>query len=277
MHRQPVYAAGVGVSVTVLASGSGGNCSVVSSSGTRLLIDAGLSCRETCRRLAIGGFTPESLDGVLITHEHADHVTGLYVFAKKFGVPVYMTEATHHAWVRQYKTSNGERVKAEKVETFESGHRFQVGDIEVTPFTIPHDAADPVGFTFQAEGIKLGFVTDLGYMPASIKMHLKSCDGIVLESNHDLEMLRVGPYPWSVKQRVMSRVGHLSNDALAEFLSTDYDGSAVFLILAHLSEANNHPEIARKAAERALAERLTLLHNRVMLARQDEPLSTVTL
>jgi phosphoribosyl 1,2-cyclic phosphodiesterase len=250
---------------------------VVASSGTRLLIDAGLSCREICRRLAIGGIAAESLDGVLITHEHSDHVSGLSVFAKKFSVPVYMTEATHRAWTRQYKDSNGERVKADRVETIQSGHRFVVGDIEVMPFTIPHDAVDPVGFTFRAEGIKLGFVTDLGYMPTSIRTHLTGCDGIVLESNHDLEMLRMGPYPWAVKQRVMSRVGHLSNDALAEFLSTDYDGNAAFLVLAHLSEANNHPEIARTAAEQALSERLTLLHNRVMLARQDEPLSTVTL
>lgn len=277
MHRQSVYSAHVGVSLTVLASGSKGNCSVVASSGTRLLIDAGLSCREICRRLALGGIAPESLDGVLITHEHSDHVSGLYVFARKFSMPVYMTEATHRAYIRQYKDSNGERVKVERVETFQSGHRFHVGDIEITPFTIPHDAVDPVGFTFRAEGIKVGFVTDLGYMPSSIKSHLKGCDGIVLESNHDLEMLRVGPYPWAVKQRVMSRVGHLSNDALAEFLSTDYDGNAAFLILAHLSEANNHPEIARTAAEQALAERLTLLHNRVMLARQDKPLHTVTL
>ncbi len=277
MHSDFVYSAFVGVSLTVLSSGSKGNCSVVASSGTRLLIDAGLSCKEMCRRMAMQEIAPESIDGVLITHEHADHVSGLYVFAKKFQVPVYMTEATHRAWTRQYKDSNGERVKAERVETFQSGHRFHVGDIEVTPFTIPHDAVDPVGFTFRAEGIKLGFVTDLGFMPSSIKSHLKGCDGVVLESNHDLEMLRVGPYPWAVKQRVMSRVGHLSNDALAEFLSTDYDGSAAFLILAHLSEANNHPEIARTAAERALADRLSLLHNRVLLARQNEPLSTVTL
>lgn len=277
MHSDFVYSADVGVSLTVLSSGSRGNCSVVSSSGTRLLIDAGLSCKEMCRRMALQEIAPESIDGVLITHEHADHVSGLYVFARKFRVPVYMTEATHRAWTRQYKDSNGERVKAERVETFQSGHRFHVGDIEVTPFTIPHDAADPVGFTFRAEGIKLGFVTDLGFMPSSIKSHLKGCDGVVLESNHDLEMLRVGPYPWAVKQRVMSRVGHLSNDALAEFLSTDYDGSAAFLVLAHLSEANNHPEIARTAAVRALADRLSLLHNRVLLARQDEPLSTVTL
>lgn len=267
----------VAVSITVLSSGSKGNCSVVSSSGTRLLIDAGLSCKEICRRLALSGVTPESLDAVLITHEHADHVSGLYVMAKKYSLPVYMTEATHRAWTRQYKDSSGERVKAERVEHFHSGHRFHVGDIEVTPFTIPHDAADPVGFTFKTEGIKMGFVTDLGYMPPNVKTHLRECDGLVLESNHDLEMLRVGPYPWSVKQRVMSRVGHLSNDALAEFLASDYDGGAAFLILAHLSEANNHPEIARTAAQRALAERLTLMHNRIVLASQSEPLETITL
>lgn len=277
MHSVSSYAAYVGVSITVLASGSKGNCSIVSSSGTRLLIDAGLSCREICRRMAVSGIAPESIDAVLITHEHSDHVGGLNVLAKKFGLTVFMTEATHRAWVKQYKNSAGEKVKAERLETFHSGHKFHVGDIEVMPFTIPHDAVDPVGFTFHTEGVKLGFVTDLGYMPESIKNHLKGCDGMVVESNHDLEMLRGGPYPWAVKQRVMSRVGHLSNDALAEFLSTDYDGSAAFLVLAHLSEANNHPEIARTAAERALAERLNLLQNRIMLAAQDEPLSTLTL
>ena len=267
----------VAVSITVLASGSGGNCSVVSSSGTRLLIDAGLSCKGICKRLSVRDICPETLDAVLITHEHADHVTGLYVMAKKYALPIYMTEATHRAWTRQYKDSNGEPVRAEKVEHFHSGHRFQIGDIEIMPFTIPHDAADPVGFTFKAEGVKLGYVTDLGYMPPNVKVHLRQCDGLLVESNHDLEMLRVGPYPWSVKQRVMSRVGHLSNDALAEFLSSDYDGGAAFLILAHLSESNNHPELARTAAERALSDRLSLWQNRLVLASQSEPLETLTL
>lgn len=265
------------VSLTVLASGSGGNCSVVSSSGTRLLIDAGLSCKAISQRLAKRGFEPACLDAILITHEHADHVTGLYVLAKKYSLPVYMTEATHRAWTRQYKNSNGERVKAEKVEHFQSGHRFHVGDIEITPFTIPHDAVDPVGFTFKTEGVKLGFVTDLGYIPSNVKAHLRECDGLIMESNHDIEMLRGGPYPWAVKQRVMSRVGHLSNAALAEFLSSDYDGGAAFLVLAHLSEANNHPEIARTCAQNALGERLSLWQNRLVLAAQDEPLETITL
>jgi phosphoribosyl 1,2-cyclic phosphodiesterase len=143
----------------------------------------------------------------------------------------------------------------------------------VLPFTIPHDAVDPVGFTFQAEGLKIGVATDLGYMPTSVRQHLRGCDILMIESNHDLEMLRGGPYPWSVKQRVMSRVGHLSNDALAEFLTSDYDGGAAYLILAHLSEQNNHPEIARGAAERALIPKRNLLTNRLMLATQEAGLA----
>lgn len=265
------------VSLTVLASGSGGNATVVASSQTRLLVDIGLSCKETCKRLQQSGFQPESLDAILITHEHADHVQGVYVFAKKFGVPVYMTGATHEAWSRWARDSAGNKASVEKVEVFESGRQFYVGDMQVMPFTIPHDAVDPVGFTFTAEGVKLGVVTDLGYMPPNVKAQISGCNGLLIESNHDLEMLRTGPYPWAVKQRVLSRVGHLSNDALAEFLTTDYDGDAAFLVLAHLSEANNHPEIARMAAEKALGSRCNLVHNRVVLASQHQAVETLTL
>ena len=145
------------------------------------------------------------------------------------------------------------------------------------PFTIPHDAADPVGFTFRVEGTKIALVTDLGYMPASVRDHLRKCDVLIVESNHDLEMLRGGSYPWSVKQRVMSRVGHLSNESLAQFFEEDYDGGASYIVLAHLSEQNNHPEIALKAAEKALGRQMTLLQNRVMLAAQDAPTETIRL
>ncbi len=267
----------MGVSITVLASGSGGNCSVVSAGGTTLLVDIGLSCKETCKRMAERGIDPASMTAILITHEHSDHVSGLYVMAKKFGIPVFMTGATHHAWSRWAHDSKGRRITLQRLEVFESGHKFVVGSIEVTPFTIPHDAIDPVGFTFQSEGIKLGVVTDLGFMPPNVKDWIRGCHGLLLESNHDLEMLRSGPYPWSLKQRVMSRNGHLSNDALAEFLATDYDGDAAFLILAHLSEANNHPEVARLCAEKALGPRLSLIHNRLLLASQHDSLPTITL
>ncbi len=217
------------VSVSVLASGSRGNCALVASSSTRILVDAGLSGRETFKRLRALGERTEQISAILITHEHSDHVAGLQRLAAKL------------------------------------------------TFTIPHDAADPVGFTFRAEGVKIGFATDLGYMPTNVRNHLRGCTVLVMESNHDVEMLRAGPYPWSVKQRVMSRVGHLSNDALAEFFYNDYDGGAEYLVLAHLSEQNNHPEIARAAAEQALGGRQGLWHNQVLLATQAEVLEPIRL
>src|SRR5438105_15221661 len=262
----------MGVSVSVLASGSRGNSTVVQTSSTRILVDAGISCRETFKRLKVLGEDPRALSAIVISHEHCDHVYGLLTLAKKLKVPVFMTGATHQMWARAMRDENGVRPTLERLEIFSSGKSFHIGDIAVTPFTIPHDAADPVGFTFRAEGVKIGVATDLGYVPASVRDHLRHCEVLMMESNHDLEMLRVGPYPWSVKQRVMSRVGHLSNDALAQFFTSDYDGVAAYVVLAHLSEHNNHPEIARRAAEKALGPRRTLLHNRVGLALQNEPL-----
>src|ERR1700723_4594179 len=251
----------MGLSVSMLASGSRGNSAVVASACTKILVDAGISCRETCKRLKTLGEDPHDLSAILITHEHSDHVYGLATLAKRLRIPVFMTGATHQAWARAVRNASGEKPQLEKLERFESGHSFQVSDIAVRPFTIPHDAADPVGFTFRAEGIKVGIATDLGYMPPSVCDHLRGCDVLVVESNHDVEMLRSGPYPWSVKQRVMSRVGHLSNEALPEFFSNDYDGGADYVVLAHLSEQNNHPEIARAAAEQAPGGPPGLWHN----------------
>jgi len=265
------------VAMTVLASGSKGNCTLVSAGGTRLLVDAGLSCRELLRRLALCGENATGIDAILITHEHSDHVGGVNVLAKRLKVPVYMTAATYEMYHRYARDSAGNRITLQRLETFEAGRMFEIGDVTVTPFTIPHDAVDPVGFTFRSEGIKVGVCTDLGYMPASVKHHIHGCQILMIESNHDLEMLRGGPYPWAVKQRVMSRVGHLSNDALADFLTTDYDGGAEYLILAHLSEQNNHPEIARMTAERALGEQQNFVRNQLMLAAQHEPLPAIRL
>jgi phosphoribosyl 1,2-cyclic phosphodiesterase len=163
------------------------------------------------------------------------------------------------------------------VQYFRAGETFSIGDLQISPFTIPHDAADPVGFVFTAEGLRLAVATDLGYMPPNVQAQLRRCDLIMLESNHDLEMLRDGPYPWSVKQRVLSRVGHLSNAAASAFLEEIYDGAATHLILAHLSESNNLPELARLAAERALISKPSLLANRLHLASQDEPLAPICL
>lgn len=259
--------------LTVLASGSKGNAAVVASSRTRILVDAGLSCRETLRRMRDAGEDPGRLDAILISHEHTDHVYGLPVLARKLQAPIFMTGPANDAWSRAWSEDGN----LDRLELFASGRAFDIGDITVMPFTIPHDAADPVAFTFRSGGVKVAVCTDLGYVPPNVREHLRGCDLLMIESNHDLEMLRGGPYPWQVKQRVMSRVGHLSNDALAEFFLNGYDGGAAFVVLAHLSEQNNHPELARKAAEQALAPRRNLLHNRLLLAYQDRPLEPVRL
>jgi phosphoribosyl 1,2-cyclic phosphodiesterase len=331
MHRLKSYAHFM-VRFTVLASGSKGNCTVVTGGNTRILVDAGLSCRELFRRMRLVDEDPATLDAIIITHEHSDHVAGLAVTARKLGIPVYFTEGTHRAWVRwlsprkqmtysqwleecrkqaaarmaeadasiaeecdpEDAAAADEATPAEIAEPvhakpapekdptwlpsihfFQAGKPLQIGDISVSPFTIPHDAADPVGFVFQAEGVRMAVATDLGYIPPNVKAQLKSVDLLLLESNHDLEMLRDGPYPWSVKQRVLSRVGHLSNEATATYLENEYDGQATYVILGHLSESNNLPELARIAAERALNGHATLLGNHLLLAAQHEPMSTI--
>ena len=165
--------AGMGVSVSMLASGSRGNCALVSSTRAKILVDAGISCREIFKRMKSVGDDAHTLAAILITHEHTDHIYGLGTLAKKLRIPIFMTGATHQAWARAMRNENGVRPQLEGLERFEAGYRFQVGDIEVKPFTIPHDAADPVGFTFRAEGIKVGIATDLGYVPVSVLDHLR--------------------------------------------------------------------------------------------------------
>jgi phosphoribosyl 1,2-cyclic phosphodiesterase len=312
------------VRFTVLASGSKGNSTVISGGRTSILVDCGLSCRELFRRMKLAGEEPKSLAAIVITHEHSDHVNGVAVTARKLGIPVFFTEATHRAWMRwltprkqmtyaqwlelcrkqaaerqaeaDAATDEGEpdesdllaetssesaEAQAESepakskdptwlpaVEYFQAGQPFEIGDIAISPFTVPHDAADPVGFVFRAEGVRMGYATDLGYIPPNVKAQFQGVDLLLLESNHDLEMLRDGPYPWAVKQRVLSRVGHLSNEAAAEFLENGYDGQAAYVILAHLSENNNLPELARVTAEHALSGRASLLANHLLLAEQ---------
>ncbi len=435
------------VRVTVLASGSRGNATVITGGRTSVLVDAGVSCRELVKRMQAAGEDPRRLDAILITHEHQDHVQGLSVLARRLGIPVYFTETTHRAWMRWMRPQkrmnyaewlaerkaeaalkaaetersgatpepdaanplyreaglrecveeadalareiNGEafdlskhreaesgaihqdargfdaaasgaarsqpiaagatsasaltpgstgaaapgsvdtaslrtadsaahdsrgagaptpksvasslqRVEAANprtpapnavqpvlpeadpcalpaVEYFQAGKPFAIGDLEIAAFTIPHDAADPVGFCLAAEGVRIGLATDLGYMPANVCEQLRRCDVMMLESNHDLEMLRDGPYPWSVKQRVLSRVGHLSNTAAAEFLEKRYDGQAAYVVLAHLSESNNLPDLARVAAEWALRDRMNLLANKLLIAEQHVPTESICL
>jgi phosphoribosyl 1,2-cyclic phosphodiesterase len=251
------------VRVCVLGSGSKGNCTLLATEKTRLLIDAGLSCRETYARLAAIGEPPDGLDALVISHEHTDHINGLRVLALDAKLPIYITRPT--------RDSVSWDAKLQRFEYFAASEKFTIGDIEVTPFPIPHDAVDPVAFTFDAQGIRISLVTDLGYIPEVVKQRVKGSQCLIFESNHDLEMLKVGPYPWYVKQRVMSRHGHLSNNATADFLAEDFDGGAQVLVLAHLSETNNHPEIARLSAEQALAQRAQREGTKLLLANQIRP------
>lgn len=222
---------------------------------TRLLVDAGLGKKEIHRRFEALGIACERIDGVLISHEHADHACALPQMARHWKAPVYLTEETFHAIRCQLPERAARRL--DRIEHIKPGQRFTIGDIEVHAFAIPHDAADPIGFTFRANGSKAALVTDLGYLPELVKQHLRDSDCLILESNHDLDMLKVGPYPWYLKQRVMSRTGHLSNHHLSEYLADpeSFDGHARYLVLAHLSEQNNTPDVARISAEEALRRR----------------------
>ena len=238
------------VKACILASSSSGNSAFVATGRTRILVDAGLSRREAAKRLAVIGEDISALDAILVTHEHHDHVSGLLPLARNAGdrpIPIYLTYGTAPFidW--------GENALV--IEKFQAGRSFTIGDFDISSFTIPHDAMDPVGYTLRAQGVKIAIATDLGYVTDSLRVHLRDTDLVVLESNHDLEMLRVGPYPWSVKQRVMSRRGHLSNEVAAGFIQNDLDTRVSTLVLGHLSEHNNHPELVRQSAVKALSGR----------------------
>jgi phosphoribosyl 1,2-cyclic phosphodiesterase len=269
----------IGLRVSILASGSSGNITLLETQNTRLLIDAGLGKRETLARLAAIEKDIDRVDGILITHEHSDHCNGLPQMLGLWKAPLYVTEQTMDALHRALPERLEKRLRG--VETIHAGQRFCVGDIEVHPFQIPHDAADPIGFTFRTDGVKMVLVTDLGYMPELVKVHLRGADCLMLESNHDLDMLKVGPYPWVVKQRVLSRTGHLSNHAVSEYLADPdgFDARARYLVLAHLSQENNNPDLARLSAEEALGRRPAecAFHGELLVAQQGTPLKTLEL
>ncbi len=232
----------IGLRVSILASGSSGNLTLLESERTRILVDAGLGKRETLARLAAIECNLDHLDAVLITHEHTDHCNGLPQVLGLWKAPLYVTEPTMGALQRILPETFGKRLRG--VESIQPGQRFCIGDIDVHAFAIPHDAADPIAFTFRTNGTKVAICTDLGYMPELVKVHLRETDCLILESNHDLDMLKVGPYPWVVKQRVLSRTGHLSNYAVSEYLADPdgFDARARYLVLAHMSQENNNPD-----------------------------------
>ena len=259
------------VTVSVLGSGSRGNATFVKTDGVRLLIDAGMSRKEIARRLDSIGEDPDGIDAILITHEHNDHACGLKSIVKELPVRVFMTWGTIRALHAEDYELNGS-----SIVPLPAGGAFTINDTEVVSFSVPHDAMEPVAFSLTCKGVKITQLTDIGYLPDHVAERIRGSHMLILESNHDLEMLRVGPYPWNLKQRLMGRYGHLSNTAVARFIREQYDGAADYVVLAHLSSKNNHPEIARHESALALRDR-GLSGVRLTVTSQEEPMPPVQL
>jgi len=217
-----------------LASGSKGNCLYLEAGETRLLVDVGLSLRETTARLLSAEIDPASIHAVLVTHEHIDHIRSVGSFARRFKVPVVLSYATRQAVEHNLKN-------AELLE-FETGYSFNFRDLLIDPFPVSHDCCDPVGFLLESREGRFGCATDLGMVTRLVREKLKCCRALNLESNHDPDMLQNGPYPWHLKQRIKSRQGHLSNQESLELLHDIAHSGLEALVMAHLSEVNNHPD-----------------------------------
>lgn len=234
-----------GLSVCALASGSKGNCLFVSDGDTSLLIDAGLSGVEIERRLAVHDIDPRSLTAIVISHEHQDHIRGAGVIARRYQLPVYISRET----CRAAQSGLG---KIEDRHFFECGCGFHIGSLDIHPFSLSHDAADPAGFTFSRDDVKIGLATDLGVVTAMVKENLKGCRLLILEANHDPDMLIQGRYPWPVKQRIKGRTGHLSNNDTRQLLFELTHDRLAHVVLAHLSDENNTCEKALSMVGQAL-------------------------
>lgn len=250
---------------TVLGSGSTGNAILISTEKTKILVDAGLSAKEIIRRLALVGVDFCELDAILITHEHSDHANGLRVLLNSVKCPVYLSGATLDAYLREKsnKTNNEPKKRQDAVKNriveIESSKDFRIGEIDFEPFSVPHDAADNFGFVAKHAGIRLATVTDLGHLTTLVKQKLQNCDAIILESNHDRNMLKAcAIYNWDLKQRILSNTGHLSNEEVSDWLTGEFDGAARHIVLAHLSQRANEPHLARLTAQTALQMRAPL-------------------
>ena len=239
----------VKLAVCVLASGSKGNAIHVSDGQTAFLIDAGLSGVEIERRLGSRGLAPDRLQAIIVSHEHADHINGVGVLSRRYRLPVYLNRKTAGA---------AKRIgRLHCVNTFDCGTVFHIDNLHIHPFSLSHDAEDPAGFTVKTNGIKIGLATDLGVVTAMVTEHLKGCRALILEANHDTRMLIDGPYPWPLKQRIQSRLGHLSNTDSRQLLCDVAHADLEHVILAHLSETNNTPDTALNAIAPALTGTLT--------------------
>jgi len=256
--------------LTILGSGSGGNCAYVETDQTRLLVDAGFSPRQIRQRLAAIGRAPENLQGILVTHEHSDHIRGLTGLADKLRIPIYCNRATADEIRLACRVAFDCRL-------FETGSRFEVGDVEVETFSVPHDAQDPVGFLLRTAAGNIGFATDLGQFTRLVGERVRHANALVLETNHDVKLLQDCPHrPWSLKQRILGRHGHLSNDAAADATEAIMSAGLRHLYLGHLSRECNRPELAWRVIHERV-ERIGATHVRLELTSQDVPCPTLQL
>ncbi|NOX25988.1 MAG: MBL fold metallo-hydrolase [Deltaproteobacteria bacterium] len=246
----------------VLGSGSKGNSTYVESRGVAVLIDAGFSGIEVQRRLASVGLDINAVQALLVTHEHGDHINGVGVLSRKLRIPVFINILTHRA-------SGKTLAKLHETREFETGVSFNFHHLAIHPFTISHDTADPVGFTIADDGLSVGYCTDTGMISRLIRRHLAGCNGLVLESNHDLEMLRNGTYPPDLQQRIRSKNGHLANSDSLEFLADIINPSLRHVVLAHISEANNCRDLVQSQVDTFLASRPAGVIPAITLAYQD--------
>lgn len=228
-----------------LGSGSRGNALVVEAGKTRVMLDCGFAVRETVRRLARLELAAEDIGAIVVTHEHSDHIGGVATFARKYNLPVWLTHGTFSSASSQFRD-------AQVVHLFDCHHRFMIGDVEIEPYPVPHDAREPSQFVFGDGARRLGVLTDAGCSTPHIEAKLDRCHALVLECNHDVDMLRNGPYPHSLKQRVAGRFGHLDNNASAELLGRLDKNLLQHVIAAHLSDKNNHPHLAQGALSSVL-------------------------
>ena len=231
-----------------LASGSKGNCTFVGTPQIKLLIDAGLSAKQTAERLKKINIDVRDIDAILITHEHSDHIQGLKVLALKYGIPVFANNETAKGIVEVLQ-------ECPKFKIFSTGETFEYGDLEIHPFSIQHDTLDPVAFTLKLDGLKLGFCTDLGFVSSLVQHQLQNCDYLVLESNHQPSMVHASARPMVYKQRVLSRSGHLSNEACGDLLSKIAHSGLKHVHLAHLSSECNTHETALTVVSNMLQEK----------------------
>ena len=256
--------------ICVLASGSSGNCTLLESSGVRVLLDVGLSWIRVAKALAEIDVDPMSINAIVITHEHSDHVKGVGVAARNLRCPVHINIET-----LGFIASRLKNVGRRQIVPTEVGKPFLIDDLEFTAFPVSHDAVNPVGYVVKSNGLKVGVATDLGYPTNVVRHCLGRCNALVLESNHDRKMLLNGPYPFELKQRIASRKGHLSNDQSADLLSNVIHGDLTAVLLSHLSDENNTPELALNAAAKVLNE---LDRHDITLAMtyQDRPSDIIT-